>query len=303
MKHEKLVLTKGDVADMYGTAQQLRKLLHALVILILSRLGLREAELVGQRKEDAYCRCALCDILKRDTKTGILNTRIAPGAAESIRTWAKDPKGRPRGIKFKQDSYSIRIKGLDCPPDMRIPFPPDLEGPLRSYVAVAHFRDPLPGLRVRDFDFDRSKATIYGKGYGSSRSPERTLDVETGVLLRIKEYIDAHNLKPDDRIVSLSTRRIREIVKEAAFLAHLPTAKRVSPHRLRAYYITNLAATATELGESGPAAVKIAQENAGHADSSTTMIYIGVTPERKREVVMRSHQREKKDLSGASKNE
>lgn len=295
VKREKIVLTEEHVASMYKTMIDAGKPFYALIILILARMGLREAELVGQRPEDAFCRCALCKLLKREINTGIKRTKISPEAAEYIRTWSAAPKGKPRGIKFKQEPYMISVKDLDTVPEERIPFPLDLLPQLQSYVAIAHFREPMPGLRVKDIDFARNTVKIYGKGWSSSRSPERTINVEpdspdmgSGVLANIRQLIEREKLKTEDRIIPLSTRRIREIIKEAALVAGIPDAKDVAPHRLRAFYITQIIVKNAARGDG----LKIAQEQAGHADSATTMLYQGVTTQRKQEAIAATFKRE-----------
>lgn len=256
--------------------------LDYLIILSLAQLGLRSCELVGQDPNIAYCRCFLCDALRTKPTERLEALKISPETADYIRDyvqkWSVESKRKPtraRRIRLDLRSRTIiftKVATLDDP----IPLPPNFLPVLRSFVSIAHHRDPLPGLRVKDIDFGTNHATVYGKGTSSNRSEVRMARLTRHMAEVMHTYIDAKKLKNDDRLVPLTTRRIRQIVKEVAVLANYPQAQHVHPHTFRHFFVTEI---------EKKHGLVVAKDVVGHSDVSTTQRYADVADDRKDEAV------------------
>jgi len=107
-----------------------------------------------------------------------------------------------------------------------------------------------PGLHLKHIDFKRKMLIIYGKGWASGKRPPEEQPIDSGTLEMIKEYIKKRGIKKG-KLFDLSTRQIQRIVKETAIKAEnkfkegekweaIPEAKLMSPHRLRAFFITEM---------------------------------------------------------------
>jgi integrase/recombinase XerD len=90
----------------------------------------------------------------------------------------------------------------------------------------------------------------------------------------IANYISKHNLVPADRLFPIGANRIDRMVRESAARAGLTN---ITPHQLRHAFATWL----TEKG----AEIRKVQELLGHADISTTAIYLDVIPRHLKETV------------------
>jgi integrase/recombinase XerC len=80
----------------------------------------------------------------------------------------------------------------------------------------------------------------------------------------------------------LSTRALQKLLKRLARKANLPGAeepRRITPHKLRHDYATRLLETGTD--------IYTVSELLGHANISTTMVYLHTTDQRKREACER----------------
>ena len=109
-----------------------------------------------------------------------------------------------------------------------------------------------------DFIFVR-----HGKG-----SHPRTIPLANTIRKPLSGYIRVNKVKPTDPIFSIKRGRLYRVVKGYALQAGIND---FSPHSLRHYF-------ATRLLEKG-ANIRAVQELLGHADISTTAIYLDVVPE------------------------
>jgi len=133
-------------------------------------------------------------------------------------------------------------------------------------------RPVIPGLHVEDIDWERNCVTIYGKGWSTGRTAPEIHPVSKETLKILREYLLKHEIIRG-KIFKLSTRTVRHIVKEIALKAVPRYGRYISPHRLRAFYITML------VDKYG---IAKAREMARHSDISVTQIYYTVSEEEKR---------------------
>lgn len=124
----------------------------------------------------------------------------------------------------------------------------------------------IPGLRVEDVNFEACTFRIHGKGWLTGIKPPVIQPVDQGTITLIKDYIAREGVKKG-RIFDLSTRQVQRIVKATARLAGVPNAEAMSPHRLRAFYIT-------EVYHQTKGNLLVAQRLARHANSRETQRYI-----------------------------
>jgi len=101
-----------------------------------------------------------------------------------------------------------------------------------------------------------------GKG-----NKDRVIPLIRSLQRDIADYISQHNLAPADRLFPIGKNRLDRMVRESAVKAGLAD---ITPHQLRHCF-------ATWLVERG-AEVRKVQELLGHADISTTAMYLDVIP-------------------------
>lgn len=120
-------------------------------------------------------------------------------------------------------------------------------------------------LALRVMDINLASHCIYvrnGKG-----GKDRVIPIALTIYQPLLSYIQTCGLRPRDRLFPIQPRRLYTIVKHYAQAAGIDN---LSPHGLRHYF-------ATALAERG-ASLKAIQELLGHADISTTAIYLDLLP-------------------------
>lgn len=129
------------------------------------------------------------------------------------------------------------------------------------------------GLRWINVDLARLQLTVIGKG-----GVERTIDVlpETEAMLRRRWEVNNYTVPPNGIFVfprpngrPLTTRAVQRTIQAIRTKLGLP-ADRMTPHKLRHAYATDL------VNRGVPIHVVSAQ--LGHADVSTTSIYLHAQP-------------------------
>ena len=125
-------------------------------------------------------------------------------------------------------------------------------------------RSELLNLRFIDVNF-HSRCIYIRNGKGDK---DRVIPMASTIYQPLNDYICYSSFRSHDRLFPLQPRRIYTIVKRYANLAVIPD---FSPHDLRHYF-------ATSLLEQG-ASIRAIQELLGHADISTTAIYLDLVPQ------------------------
>ncbi len=97
----------------------------------------------------------------------------------------------------------------------------------------------LRRIKVGDIDKEENMIIIKGMRDAKVRGP---IQVNQNTMEIIQEYIRDYKLKKDDQLISLSERRIEQLVKKWSIDADLPHAEKITPHSLRrslgkAFYI------------------------------------------------------------------
>jgi integrase/recombinase XerD len=121
-------------------------------------------------------------------------------------------------------------------------------------------RAEILNLKLRDINFHSRMFKVTGKG-----SKERTIPISDAIYDRLQGY--TAKLNPSDIVFPVKPKRIYNMVKRYARKAGITD---FHPHSFRHYF-------ATQLVEQG-VSLKIVQELLGHADISTTSIYLDVCP-------------------------
>lgn len=124
-------------------------------------------------------------------------------------------------------------------------------------------RAELLNLRVMDINF-QNRCIYVRSGKGDK---DRAIPIASTIDKSLFDYIHKNELQSHDRLFPLQPKRIYTIVKRYSQLAGIDN---LSPHGLRHYF-------ATALLERG-ASIKAIQELLGHADISTTAIYLDLVP-------------------------
>ena len=102
------------------------------------------------------------------------------------------------------------------------------------------------------------------KGKGSK---DRTIPLAETLAGPLKDYIKTAGITPTARLFPIQRKRLYVIVKQYAMAAGIND---VSPHTLRHYFATSLVEHGAQL--------RAVQELLGHADISTTAIYLDLIP-------------------------
>ena len=129
---------------------------------------------------------------------------------------------------------------------------------LLAYTGIR--RAELLGLRVKDFDRVNTMIRVCGKG-----DKERVIPVVPKLAALLSEYVVG--LKSTDFVVPLTSNRLYVIVRKYATAAGVPD---IHPHSFRHFF-------ATQLNEQG-VQLNIIRDLLGHADISTTAIYLDMNP-------------------------
>jgi integrase/recombinase XerD len=103
--------------------------------------------------------------------------------------------------------------------------------------------------------------------YHAKGNHDRVVPLTKKLKQELSDYVKNNGLLPADRLFPIGPNRVARIIREAAAKAGLTN---ITPHELRHFF-------ATRLVEKG-AEVRKVQELLGHADISTTAIYLDVVP-------------------------
>lgn len=118
-------------------------------------------------------------------------------------------------------------------------------------------------LSLKCQDIKRGLIFVYrGKG-----EKDRVVPVAKSLKNELARYIKKNHLLPGDKLFPIGPNRLARMIRESAARAGLVD---ITPHQLRHFF-------ATRLMESG-AKLRQVQELLGHADISTTALYIDVVP-------------------------
>lgn len=115
-------------------------------------------------------------------------------------------------------------------------------------------------MAIKDINFYTSMISVIGKG-----DKERTIPIDSRIYKLLENY--TKNMQVSARLFPLGSSRIGVIIKNYARVAGMPE---FHPHTLRHFF-------ATQLVENGVDIRKV-QELLGHADISTTAIYLDCIP-------------------------
>lgn len=143
--------------------------------------------------------------------------------------------------------------------------------------------DELLSLKVKDINFQNIKTinVLHGKG-----NKQREVPISDDVAQILTIYVKDYNLKEDDYLFSnskkekLTSNAIRKIIKKNVELAKEQNSNfpdRINPHKFRH-------SKATHLINKGVSVVEV-KEFLGHADLSSTQIYITTNLLQKREAL------------------
>ena len=132
-------------------------------------------------------------------------------------------------------------------------------------------RAELCGLRVRDYDSFHRTLRVVGKG-----DQERIVPVVNKVAVMIDSYITAHGLTGSTSLFSLRGNRVAALIRRFCTMAGVHD---MHTHSFRHF-------CATQLVEAGIPIHQI-KELLGHADISTTALYLDIAPGKLQQAVER----------------
>lgn len=145
-------------------------------------------------------------------------------------------------------------------------------------------RAELVSLRTASFDFTKKTVRALGKG-----NKERIVPINDFIIATVQMYLQTLPkgttwLFPSDKVKGyhLSVRRVNELIDEACERAGV---EKTTPHKFRASFATDLL--------EGGADIRIIQEMMGHANMSTTQLYLSATNVRAQKAYNQAHPRAK----------
>jgi integrase/recombinase XerD len=141
-------------------------------------------------------------------------------------------------------------------------------------------RSELLALKVRHIDFYSAMVRVTGKGQN-----QRAIPIAPTIYHRLQQYTES--MQPGDLLFPIKPRRLWALVSRYGSQAGI---ENFHPHSLRHWFATQLIKANVSL--------KTAQELLGHADISTTALYIDLIPKHLTNAVSRlpkllSHPRDK----------
>ncbi len=122
-------------------------------------------------------------------------------------------------------------------------------------------RQELLSLRAGDV---QNNMVYVGRGKGDK---DRVIPLAQALKQPLQDYIEQENIKPSSRLFLISPQRLTAIVKRYARLAGISD---IHPHSLRHFFATTLIEQGAQL--------KAVQELMGHANISSTAIYMDLAP-------------------------
>jgi len=125
-------------------------------------------------------------------------------------------------------------------------------------------RGELLSLRLSNINFQTKTIRVTGKG-----DKERVIPIATDLYEPLLKF--TKGMTTSERVFPLGPNRLDVIVRKYAQAAGIND---MTPHSFRHYFVTQVIMNAND-----PSAIKIAQQLAGHADISTTAIYLDIIPE------------------------
>lgn len=111
---------------------------------------------------------------------------------------------------------------------------------LRESELVGNSELDIPGLYLSDINWENKRLVIRGKGWRTGKVPAMEQPIDAVTLKMVEEYVRSHNIPQEGKLFDISPRYARYIVKQAAVKAGVPNAESLSPHRLRAFFITRI---------------------------------------------------------------
>jgi integrase len=135
-------------------------------------------------------------------------------------------------------------------------------------------RRQLPGIYVRDLR--ETGIWLIGKGY--SQEAPSLYDLPKWLILELKQFSDQWGRGPRAKLFDLSVRQLERLVKRYARIAGVEDWDLVKPHRLRAFF-------ATDLKDRDVDSFTI-RDMMRHKNITTTNLYVGRgTPERRAKIM------------------
>jgi site-specific recombinase XerD len=132
----------------------------------------------------------------------------------------------------------------------------------------------LPGIHFEDI---RSEGIwVKGKGYKAGIVQDSLVPMPAAVIKLLRHH--SADLKPGDKVFSISERHAERIVNKYARRAGMEDWRLIGPHRLRAFFATD----AKDKGEDG----LMIKDLMRHKNLATTEIYVGrASPQTLRRIV------------------
>jgi integrase len=132
----------------------------------------------------------------------------------------------------------------------------------------------LPGIHFEDI---RSEGIwVKGKGYKAGIVQDSLVPMPAAVIKLLRRF--SADLKPGDKVFSISERHAERIVNKYARRAGMEDWRFIGPHRLRAFFATD----AKDKGKDG----LMIKDLMRHKNLATTEIYVGrASPQTLRRIV------------------
>ena len=111
---------------------------------------------------------------------------------------------------------------------------------LRESELVGDPNVDIPGLHLNDVNWGKRRLMIRGKGWRTGKIPPMEQPIDTRTLERIREYVELYHIPKNGKLFDISTRHTRHLIKKIALKASIPNAEYMSPHRLRAFFVTHI---------------------------------------------------------------
>ncbi|HEX9774842.1 MAG TPA: site-specific tyrosine recombinase XerD [Actinomycetota bacterium] len=243
---------------------------------------LRESEYAPQKRYSAATVARVVAAVRGFHRFALREGVVAADAAEQIGT-LRLPRALPKALsqaEVRALLAAVPAEGLAAVRDRAM---------LELLYAAGLRISELTALDVDDVDLDGVTVRCVGKG-----SKERVVPFGSVARDAVRAYLTAgrpefvrrgrsseHALFLNQRGRRLTRQGCWKLLKRYAERASL--TRRISPHTLRHSFATHLI--------EGGADVRVVQELLGHANVSTTQVYMLTSPQRLREIYDRTHPR------------
>jgi integrase len=137
------------------------------------------------------------------------------------------------------------------------------------------------GLKVGDIVWDESTVILDTLKRKKYPPPKRRVQIDGITLTLLKQFIEENNLKPNDKVFSITRERVFQIIRELGERAGI---LKVGMKPLHGHHLRHSHCVAYVKKNNNLEALRKLQTRLGHANINTTSYYLQFAPDQQKEI-------------------